>query len=92
MDSASFPALSALAGAMVEIWTDPDRCNLMGRVGRRCAEERFDVRRMLARYEAVYREERGGKGCLDAGRWRASTAPASAESSTHWSDPACHGL
>ncbi len=73
---------AALAGAMVEIWTDPNRCGRMGHAGRQCAEERFDVRRMLAQYEELYREEPGGDRYLDGGRKTASTTPAPAESST----------
>jgi glycosyltransferase involved in cell wall biosynthesis len=45
---------AALADAMVAIGSDPDRCDRMGRAGRRRAEERFDVRRMVAEYEALY--------------------------------------
>ena len=55
---------AALANAMVEIWHDPDRGDRMGRAGRRRAEERFDVRRMVAQYEALYLEKRS-----KSGRW-----------------------
>ena len=73
---------AALAGAILEIWTDPDRCAQMGHAGRQCVEERFDVRRMLGQYEALYREEPGGDRYLEGGRKPASTTPAPAESST----------
>ncbi len=72
---------AALAGAMVEIWTDPDRCNRMGRVGRQCAEERFDVRRMLAEYEALYRGETESDRRSDTSSKVASETPDPAVSS-----------
>jgi len=72
---------AALAGAMVEIWNDPDRSARMGRAGRRCAEERFDVLRMVAEYERLYREGAGG-GRQGASRKPASTTPEPVDIST----------
>jgi glycosyltransferase involved in cell wall biosynthesis len=77
--SAADPA--ALADTMVEMWNDPDGRVRMGRAARRRAEECFDVRRMVAQYEALYRERIGGDGSFDAGRKTASTTYEPAESS-----------
>src|SRR5271157_1854581 len=73
---------AALAGAMVELWNDPIRLDRAGCAGRRRVEECFDVRRMLAQYEALYRDEHGADRYLDGGRKPASRTPAPAESST----------
>ncbi|HZY84656.1 MAG TPA: glycosyltransferase [Gemmataceae bacterium] len=45
----------ALARAMLELWGDRSRAQKMGLVGRRRVEQGFDVKRMVARYEALYR-------------------------------------
>ncbi len=64
---------AALAEAMVAIWNDPDRGDRMGHAGRLRAEERFDVRRMVAQYEALYLEGLGSGQRLGAGLKAAST-------------------
>ena len=70
----------ALAEAVLTLWRDPDAAGRMGDAGRRRAEERFDVRRMVSQYEALYLEE-GNQGdrWLDAGSKTASTTPEPAE-------------
>jgi glycosyltransferase involved in cell wall biosynthesis len=73
---------AALAGAMVELYNDRYRRDRAGCAGRRRVEECFDVRRMLAQYEALYKEGPGGDRYLDGDREPASTTPAPAESST----------
>jgi len=52
---------SALAEALLQVWQDPARAQDMGQAGRRRVEECFNIRTMLARYEAIYRAvcERG---------------------------------
>ena len=45
----------ALARAMLEVLGDRDRSLAMGLVGRRRVEHGFDIKRMVARYEALYR-------------------------------------
>jgi glycosyltransferase involved in cell wall biosynthesis len=45
---------AALAHAILRVQTDDELARKFGRAGRRCVEERFDVRRMVARYEALY--------------------------------------
>ncbi|HKI18887.1 MAG TPA: glycosyltransferase, partial [Isosphaeraceae bacterium] len=45
---------AALAAAIVGIWDDPNRGNRMGGAGRQRVVERFDVRTMVAGYEALY--------------------------------------
>jgi len=69
----------ALAAAMVLIWNDPDRRDRMGRAGRQRAEERFDVRRMVADYEALYREGTGRDRRFVARPRVAGTTPEPAE-------------
>jgi sugar transferase (PEP-CTERM/EpsH1 system associated) len=72
---------AALADAMARIWNDPERRERMGRAGRRRAEDRFDVRRMVAQYELLYRE--GTRGRRSGTGWRAAgPTPEPAESST----------
>jgi glycosyltransferase involved in cell wall biosynthesis len=44
----------ALADAIIRLLADPDRAQLMGRAARRRVEANFDVRAMVARYEALY--------------------------------------
>ena len=39
----------------VDLWGDRNRSLEMGLVGRRRVEQGFDIRRMVARYEALYR-------------------------------------
>ena len=70
----------ALAEAVLTLWRDPDAAGRMGGAGRRRAEERFDVRRMVSQYEALYLEE-GNQGdrWLDAGSKAARTTPEPAE-------------
>ena len=43
-----------LARALSALWTRPDSCATMGGAGRRRVEALFDVRRMVAEYEALY--------------------------------------
>jgi sugar transferase (PEP-CTERM/EpsH1 system associated) len=45
-----------LAQAILILLRDPDRLLQMGRAGRRRVEKEFDIRRMVARYEALYME------------------------------------
>jgi glycosyltransferase involved in cell wall biosynthesis len=45
---------SALANAMLRLWRDGELGRRMGQAGRRRVEDHFDVRRMVARYEAMY--------------------------------------
>jgi glycosyltransferase involved in cell wall biosynthesis len=47
---------AALAAAIAALWQDPHRCRLFGAAGRRRVEEQFDIRRMVAAYEAMYRD------------------------------------
>jgi glycosyltransferase involved in cell wall biosynthesis len=47
---------AALADAIVRLCNDPFGRERMGRAGGRRAEELFDVRRMVAQYEALYME------------------------------------
>jgi sugar transferase (PEP-CTERM/EpsH1 system associated) len=70
---------AALANALVAIWEDPEGGERMGRAGRRRAEERFDVRRMVAEYEALYAEGLVGGERLDTGVNAASIVPEPAE-------------
>jgi glycosyltransferase involved in cell wall biosynthesis len=44
-----------LAQAMLALWCDPERSRTMGLAGRRRVEQHFDVRQMVAAYEALYR-------------------------------------
>ncbi len=44
----------ALAASVSRLWTSPETCARMGVAGRRRAEARFDVRRMVAGYERLY--------------------------------------
>jgi sugar transferase (PEP-CTERM/EpsH1 system associated) len=46
---------AALARAMLDLLGDRDRPLAMGLVGRRRVEQGFDIKRMVARYEALYR-------------------------------------
>jgi len=50
---------AALAEAILTVWRDPGGGRAMGRTGRQRAEDRFNVRRMVADYETLYLE--GGK-------------------------------
>jgi glycosyltransferase involved in cell wall biosynthesis len=45
----------ALAAALLRLWRDPDERRRMGLAGRRRVLECFDIRRMVARYEQLYR-------------------------------------
>ena len=70
----------ALAEAVLTLWRDPDAAGRMGDAGRRRVEERFDVRRMVSQYEALYLEEgTQGDRWLDAGSKPASTTTEPAE-------------
>jgi glycosyltransferase involved in cell wall biosynthesis len=51
----------ALATAMLAIHGHPRRATAMGEAGRRRAVDLFDVRSMVGRYEAIYREVLGGR-------------------------------
>ena len=51
-----------LASAMLELWTNPQRSQEMGQLGRDRAEELFNVRRMIADYEAMYLQIARQKG------------------------------
>jgi glycosyltransferase involved in cell wall biosynthesis len=46
----------ALAAALLALWRDPARRRAMGAAGRARAEECFDVRRMVEKYETIYLE------------------------------------
>ena len=68
---------------MVAIWTDPDAPRSDGPCRENSAEERFDVRRMVTEYEALYREtigddRRTNTSCMDG----AGTMPEPVELST----------
>ncbi len=58
----------ALADAMVSLWNDHDRCDRMGRAGRRRAEHCFDIRRMVGEYEALYCDGKSRVGRSDSTR------------------------
>jgi sugar transferase (PEP-CTERM/EpsH1 system associated) len=45
---------SALAEAMLSLWRDPGTARRMGQAGRRRIEAEFDLKRVVARYEALY--------------------------------------
>jgi glycosyltransferase involved in cell wall biosynthesis len=47
---------AALAQAVAQLWTQAEMCARMGRAGRDRVERRFDVRRMVREYEALYSE------------------------------------
>jgi len=70
---------AALAAAMVETWSDPDRLDRLGHAGRRRAEECFDVRRMVAQYEVLYRAGTRRTGSSGAERRSPNAAPQPAE-------------
>ncbi len=70
---------AALAGAMVRIWNDPDQGNRMGRAGRQRTEERFDIRRMVAEYEALYMVVAKGDGRPSADPEMGIVSPGSVE-------------
>jgi glycosyltransferase involved in cell wall biosynthesis len=53
---------AALAGALLELWLDPDRRRTMGMCGRERVVADFDVRKVVARYEAMYLEGRASRG------------------------------
>ena len=80
---------AALSRRWSTIWDDLDRGDRMGRAGRHRTEERFDVRRMVAQYEALYRAGPGDNRWLDADATAASTMPEPAESSAMRVNPAC---
>jgi glycosyltransferase involved in cell wall biosynthesis len=45
----------ALAAALLQLWHDPEAGRRQGAAGRRRVEQQFDVRGMVAAYEALYR-------------------------------------
>ena len=47
--------IEAFAENLRAVLFDPERAVEMGRAGRRSAEERFDRRRVVRRYEELYR-------------------------------------
>ena len=51
-----------LAAAMLELWTNPQRSQEMGQLGRDRAVEMFNVRRMIANYEKMYLQIARQKG------------------------------
>ena len=59
---------SQLSDAMMRIWCDPELGRRMGLAGRRRVEEHFDVRRMVANYEAIYDELSLHSGRSSAGQ------------------------
>ena len=46
--------VEALAGALVQMASDPARAQAMGRAGRAEAEQRFSLRAMVETYQGVY--------------------------------------
>jgi glycosyltransferase involved in cell wall biosynthesis len=48
---------AALAARIWQLLNDTERCQMMGRAGRRRVEAYFDIRGVLARYERLYRGE-----------------------------------
>ncbi|MGA2700254.1 MAG: glycosyltransferase [Isosphaeraceae bacterium] len=70
---------AALAAAMVELWCDPDRRDRLGHAGRRRAEECFDIRRMVAQYESLYRQGSQDGKLADARCMTAAATPELAE-------------
>ena len=57
---------AALAAAVLHLWTQPEEAAAMGRAGRARVEQHFDVRRMVAEYEAMY-TRRGENGPKSSG-------------------------
>src|SRR5262249_28267990 len=47
---------ASLSAAVLSLLRDPQRGRCMGQAGRRRAERHFEVGRMVARYEGLYRE------------------------------------
>jgi glycosyltransferase involved in cell wall biosynthesis len=45
---------AALAEGILRVWQDPDEAQRMGHIGRARAEEHFNIRKMVASYEALY--------------------------------------
>ncbi len=66
---------AALAEAVLEVWNDPYRRDRMGRAGGRRAQEHFDVRRMVAEYEALYCGGAWSDGLTDGGLEAAGAKP-----------------
>jgi glycosyltransferase involved in cell wall biosynthesis len=57
---------SALADALLRLRSDRDACVRLGAAGRRRVEEQFDIRRMVAEYEALYSRVNTRNTLLDA--------------------------
>lgn len=55
-----------LAAQLLSVWRDPALAARLGRAGRARVESRFDVRAMVARYEAIYAEVCGVRGAVAA--------------------------
>jgi glycosyltransferase involved in cell wall biosynthesis len=45
---------AALAEAIIRLWRDPEEGRCLGQAGRQRVEDHFDVRQMIAGYEALY--------------------------------------
>ncbi len=54
-------SVEELAGAILKLWREPELARRLGHAGRARAESLFDVRAMVARYEAVYLEVLHGR-------------------------------
>jgi glycosyltransferase involved in cell wall biosynthesis len=55
---------AALAAAMLEMLSDPNRARQMGLAGRRRVEEHFDLRSSVERYEELYRSLLPARLCV----------------------------
>jgi len=73
---------AALAQAILCMRRDLERGLRMGRAGRQRVEQHFDIRRMVADYEALYLEAAGGSRRLDVRQAAPGAAPEPADSST----------
>ena len=50
-----------LARAIVDLAADPNRCNLLGRQGRKRVEEKFTLTRMISQHEELYERLAAGR-------------------------------
>jgi glycosyltransferase involved in cell wall biosynthesis len=66
---------TALSAAMLRLHRDEQMARAMGQAGRRRAAECFDVRRMVAAYESLYRGQESGE--LSTAPWTPSLAAVS---------------